>query len=83
MTLAALKPGQEAVILGIQGTGAISRRMADMGVVPGQQVRLVRVAPLGDPLDISLMGYHLSLRRQEAMRVEVELLRRAKDRALG
>lgn len=74
MTLATLQPGQEAVILKVDGIGAISRRMADMGVVPGQTVRLVRVAPLGDPLDIRLMGYHLSLRREEAMRVEVSLV---------
>jgi Fe2+ transport system protein FeoA len=74
MTLAALQPGQEAMILKVEGPGAISRRMADMGVVPGQRVQLVRVAPLGDPLDIRLMGYHLSLRREEALRVEVSLL---------
>lgn len=74
MTLAAMHPGQNAMILKVDGPGAISRRMADMGVVPGQEIRLVRVAPLGDPLDIRLMGYHLSLRREEAMRVQVSLL---------
>jgi len=74
MTLAALQPGQHARILRVDGPGAVSRRMADMGVVPGQLVELVRVAPLGDPLDLRLMGYHLSLRRAEAMRVEVALV---------
>jgi ferrous iron transport protein A len=72
MTLAALKPGQRARILRIDGAGAISRRMADMGVVPGQLVELVRVAPLGDPIELRLMGYLLSLRREEARWVHVE-----------
>lgn len=74
MTLAALKPGESALILQVSGSGAITRRMADMGVVPGQRVCLLRVAPLGDPLELSVMGYHLSLRRAEALRVQVRPL---------
>ncbi|MFA7329684.1 MAG: FeoA family protein [Candidatus Delongbacteria bacterium] len=74
MTLAALKPGEEALILTVSGEGAIARRMADMGVVPGQHVRMLRVAPLGDPLELQVMGYHLSLRKAEALRVQVRPL---------
>ncbi len=74
MTLAALKPGEEALILTVSGEGAIARRMADMGVVPGQHVRMLRVAPLGDPLELQVMGYHLSLRKTEALRVQVRPL---------
>lgn len=71
MTLAALKPGESALILNVSGDGAITRRMADMGVVPGQHIRMLRVAPLGDPLELHVMGYHLSLRKAEALRVQV------------
>lgn len=74
MTLASLKPGEQALITVVEGSGAISRRMADMGVVPGQRVHLLRVAPLGDPLELQVMGYHLSLRRAEAQRVQVRPL---------
>ena len=74
MTLATLKPGEEALILQVSGEGAITRRMADMGVVPGQHVRMLRVAPLGDPMEMQVMGYHLSLRRAEALRVTVRPL---------
>lgn len=74
MTLASLKPGEQALITQVDGGGAISRRMADMGVVPGQRVRLLRVAPLGDPLELQVMDYHLSLRRAEAQRVRVRPL---------
>lgn len=73
MTLASLKPGDQAVILQVAGEGAIARRMADMGVVPGQEVLMLRVAPLGDPLELQVMGYHLSLRKAEALRVKVRL----------
>jgi len=71
MTLASLKPGEQAVIEQVAGGGAIARRMADMGVVPGQRVMVLRVAPLGDPLELQVMGYHLSLRKSEAQRVMV------------
>ncbi len=74
MTLAALHPGQSARITRVNGTGPVSRRMADMGLVPGQEIQLIRLAPLGDPLDLTLMGYRLSLRREEALQVDVELL---------
>ena len=74
MTLASLQPGQSAKITRVKGSGPVSRRMADMGLVPGREVQLIRLAPLGDPLDLSLMGYRLSLRRDEALQVDVELL---------
>lgn len=74
MTLAALKPGEAGLILQVDGQGAIARRMADMGVVPGQEVRVLRVAPLGDPLELQVMGYRLSLRLAEARRVQVRPL---------
>ena len=51
---------------------ALMRRMVDMGVVPGSVVEVERVAPLGDPIEVLVRGYHLSLRREEASAVEVE-----------
>ena len=73
MTLETLEPGDNAIVVRVSGDGAVSRRMADMGLVPGRRLTLIRRAPLGDPIDISLMGYHLTLRRTEANRVIVEI----------
>ncbi len=66
-----LKPGERAQILRVRGEGAVKRRIRDMGVTPGSVVEVIRVAPLGDPLDVKVKGYHLSLRRQEAADVVV------------
>ncbi len=68
-----LKVGQHGTIVGVGGEGAIKRRMMDMGLVPGTVVRVVRVAPLGDPIEFRIKGYSLSLRRSEARNVTVEL----------
>jgi Fe2+ transport system protein FeoA len=73
MTLETLNPGDNAIVVRVSGNGAVSRRMADMGIVPGRRLTLIRRAPLGDPIDISLMGYHLTLRMAEANRVIVKL----------
>jgi len=71
-TLDSLVPGDRCVVRSIAGGGDARRRLLEMGMVPGTEVRLVRVAPLGDPLAIRLRGYHLSLRRTEARTVVVE-----------
>ena len=68
-----VKPGQKARIVKIVGRGGANKRIADMGVVPGTTVEVVRVAPLGDPIDVKLKGYHLSLRKEEASKIMVEL----------
>jgi Fe2+ transport system protein FeoA len=67
-----IKPGGRARIIKLCGRNAITRRMIDMGVVPGAEVMVERVAPLGDPIAIKIKGYHLSLRRAEAATVAVE-----------
>lgn len=70
MTLADLRPGQRAVIEGFaDATPAL--RLLEMGLLPGTPVEVVRVAPLGDPMDLRVRGYHLSVRRDEARRVAV------------
>lgn len=66
MTLRDLKPGQSGVVASIGGAGNIRRRVLEMGVTPGTKVDVVKVAPLGDPVEVVLRGYNLSLRKEEA-----------------
>ncbi len=68
-----LKPGDKAKIISIGGAGPVKRRLLDMGVVPGTEVEVIRVAPLGDPVEFKLKGYYLSLRKIEADNVMVEV----------
>ena len=70
-TLKELKPGEKARIEKLSGTGPVARRIADMGVTKGSVVEVVRVAPLGDPVDVKIKGYHLSLRKEEAAGIDV------------
>jgi len=72
MTLADLKPGQSGEILKINVAGELKRRLMDMGVVAGANVRVEKVAPLGDPIEVRIKSYALSLRRAEAKSIEVE-----------
>ncbi len=71
-TLDKLKPGEKAVITHIRAMGEIGKRMTDMGVTKGTGVEMIRVAPLGDPIDIKIKGYHLTLRKNEAAHIEIE-----------
>jgi DtxR family Mn-dependent transcriptional regulator len=73
LTLADLQPGQHAAIVDIEGEDEIHRRLVDMGVTPGTPLVVEHLAPLGDPIEIRIRGYHLSLRKQEAERIAVEL----------
>ncbi len=57
----------------VEGTGALRRRMMDMGIVRGAEIEMVRDAPLGDPVEFLLKGYNLTLRREEATNVWLEL----------
>ncbi len=68
-----LKVGQRGVIVHVSGKGPTKRRMMDMGLVPGSEVKVVRVAPLGDPIEFTVKGYSLSLRKSEASNVQVEI----------
>jgi DtxR family transcriptional regulator, Mn-dependent transcriptional regulator len=69
--LSELKPGQKGRIERVSGHGAVKRRIRDMGVTTGSLVEVVRVAPLGDPIDVKVKGYHLSLRKEEAADIRV------------
>ena len=72
--LSELKPGDKGTIVRVEGRGGIHRRILDMGVVPGTSVEMVRVAPLGDPMEVRLKGYSLSLRKEEAEGIKVEVV---------
>lgn len=69
--LAHLLPGERANVLSVLGDGAIARRLMEMGVVPGAPVRVIKAAPLGDPLEIRVRDYHLALRQNEALTIIV------------
>ncbi|MGI8469243.1 MAG: FeoA family protein [Pyrinomonadaceae bacterium] len=71
-TLAQLPIGKEAKVLSIQENGAISKRLMEMGVVPGVSVRVVKTAPFGDPIEIRIRNYSLALRRSEAQSIRVK-----------
>lgn len=70
-TLDQLRPGMSARITRLTASGAIGQRLAEMGLITGAPVRVVRTAPLGDPLEIELQDYFLSLRKAEAHLIEV------------
>ena len=70
-SLADLKPGQVGEIVSIDCGRRMARRLMEMGLLPGTQVRIVRVAPLGDPIELRLRNYSLSVRRSEAARIAV------------
>jgi ferrous iron transport protein A len=70
-TLEATAVGSTATVADVQGDDAVALRLLEMGLTPGVSVRLVGRAPLGDPLELELRGYRLSIRRAEAARVTV------------
>lgn len=72
MTLAHLPIGQWARIKRVGGQGALRRRLLDLGITPGTLVRVEKMAPLGDPILISLRGFQLTLRKEEARHIIVE-----------
>jgi len=72
MTLANLQSGAEARVIKINGNNAITKRLMEMGVVPGVAVKVVKSAPFGDPLEIHVRGYHLAMRKSEADQIEVQ-----------
>ncbi len=74
LSLADLKPGNKCRVTKINGQGDVKKRLLDMGITPGSIIELERIAPLGDPMDIKVRGYHLSIRKDEAEIIEVEAI---------
>ncbi len=75
MTLRELRPGQSAVITAVGGEGDLRQHFLDMGVLPGADVTVMKLAPLGDPMELRIHGYELTLRLADAEQIEVETLR--------
>ncbi len=73
MTLDQIKPGNGGVIVSVGGEGALRRRLLDMGLTPKTTVWVRKVAPMGDPLELSLRGYLLSIRKEDAAKIEIEV----------
>ncbi|GAA0765893.1 MULTISPECIES: ferrous iron transport protein A [Clostridium] len=71
-TLKDVKPGQTVTVVKIQGEGAVKRRIMDMGVTKGSSIHLRKIAPLGDPIEITIRGYELSIRKSDAEKILVE-----------
>lgn len=70
-TLRDVKPGETVTVQKLVGTGALKRRIMDMGVTKGTEIFVRKVAPLGDPVEVTVRGYELSIRKTEAENIEV------------
>lgn len=71
MTLADLTIGKEAVIQSVGGEGTLRCRFLDMGLIPGTKVAVLKVAPMGDPIQIHLRGYDMTIRKEDAAMIEL------------
>jgi ferrous iron transport protein A len=71
--LAKLAPGEKGRILSIAAIGPMKRRLMDMGLLPGEEIKVQKVAPLGDPIEVKVKSYSLSLRKSEAEGIAVEV----------
>ena len=71
MILTDLPIGKDARVIAVNGAGRVTRRLLEMGVVPGVMVKVIKMAPFGDPIEIRVRGYSLAMRRSEADAIEV------------
>ena len=76
-TLREVKIGETVKVVKLHGEGPVKRRIMDMGITKGQLVRVIKVAPLGDPMEITVRNYELSVRKADAEMIEVELVEEA------
>lgn len=72
MTLNELKAGQSAVVTAVGGQGALRRHFLDMGLIPGAEVKMIKLAPMGDPMELQIHGYELTLRLEDAKNIEID-----------
>lgn len=75
MTLKEVKPGTTVLVTKVSGEGAIKRRIMDMGITKGIEIYVRKVAPLGDPVEVTVRGYELSVRKADAELIDVEIAR--------
>ena len=74
-TLLDMRPGQKAVVKKVHGEGNLRQRILDMGILRGAELEMIKRAPLGDPIEVKVRGYDLSLRQSESSLVEVEVVK--------
>ncbi len=74
MTLDKVEIGKETVITKVGGEGELRCRLLDMGIIPKTKVKIQKVAPMGDPIEIHLRGYELTIRKEDAQKIEVQEL---------
>lgn len=72
LTLDQIDVNEKVRVTGIEGDRAVKRRIMDMGITKGAEVEIVRIAPLGDPIDVKVRGYQLSIRMEDASNIDVE-----------
>lgn len=72
MNLTNVPIGESAKVTAIKGSNQITKRLMEMGIVPGVSVRMIKSAPFGDPLEVRVRGYHLAMRKSEADQIEVQ-----------
>jgi ferrous iron transport protein A len=72
-TLCDLKPGERGRVVSVLGTDSVAARLLEMGILPGEEIEHIGTAPMGDPIEFSVYGYRISLRREEASRVQIEM----------
>ena len=70
-TLKSAKPGFTGTVIKLHGDGAVKRRIMDMGITKGTEITIRKVAPLGDPIELTVRGYELSIRRADAEMIEI------------
>ena len=80
MKLDQLSIGEEAVVLTVGGEGALRCRLLDMGLIPGTKLSIKKRAPMGDPIELHLRGYLLTIRLEDAQKIDVETIKKG-DRA--
>ena len=71
-TLKQAKVGDSVRVVRLHGEGAVKRRIMDMGITKGVEIKIRKVAPLGDPMEVTVRGYELSLRKADAQMIEIE-----------
>ena len=72
LTLKEARVGSTVTVTRLTGTGAVKRRIMDMGITKGVEIHIRKVAPLGDPVEVTVRGYQLSLRKEDAAMIEVQ-----------
>ena len=73
-TLKDVKVGENVTVVKLHGDGPVKRRIMDMGITTGIAIKMIKVAPLGDPIEVTVRGYQLSLRKEEASSIQVEVV---------